>query len=204
MTVRPDVVIGLTITLALYAFLLLPLLRRHAAATRAGSGLFHSFAAALIAIGERRKPDFVITNDQGEYLRRWWLIPRNPIFNLYLHNIVGSDDDRALHCHPWLNASVILRGGYTEIAPINQAQAAGFDYVPGFTYLLDRRAGNVVLRTGRTRHRLVNVPGMDCWTLFITGPVYRRWGFWCRTRWVYWQKFTDARDKGRTGAGCGD
>ena len=37
------------------------------------------------------------------------------MFNLYLHEFSRSDDDRALHDHPWLfNLSVLLSGTYVE------------------------------------------------------------------------------------------
>lgn len=166
--------------------------------------LFKRFAAWLIARGQRRAPDFVIQNNQGVYLRRWWLLPRNPIFNLYLHQIVGSDDDRALHCHPWFNVSVILRGHYLERLPRNQSQDNGFDYVRGFYYDVSREAGQLAFRLGHHRHRLILPANGECWTLFVTGPTYRRWGFYCRHGWMHWAKFVDARDKGRVGAGCGE
>lgn len=178
-----------------------------------GFRLFHWLVVKLLAVGDSRVPDFIVKNERGDYLRRWWLIPRNPFFNLYLHHIVGDDDDRALHCHPWLNASLILRGGYREIVPISQAQSAALDYAPGFTYSLKRRAGDLVVRSGSTRHRLVSAPAHDCWTLFITGPQYRlilwlrtgcTWGFHCKSRFLGWKKFVSARDKGVIGAGCGD
>lgn len=44
-----------------------------------------------------REPDFVIGDD---YLRRWYVVPRNPFCNVYLHHILHSDDDRALHDQP--------------------------------------------------------------------------------------------------------
>lgn len=163
---------------------------------------FQRLADRLIDRSIEREPDFLIRNAQGDYLRRWWIIPRNPICNLYLHNIVGSDDDRALHCHPWINCSVILEGGYFEVLPAMQSQIAALDYCEMGTLMRYRKAGDLVLRSGRTRHRLVHIPGRECWTLFITGPVYRRWGFWCRKGWVWWRDFVDARDKGRVGAGC--
>jgi hypothetical protein len=47
-------------------------------------------------------------------LRRHLLIPRNPIFNVYLHHFLRSDDDRALHDHPWINLSLLLDGCYLE------------------------------------------------------------------------------------------
>lgn len=63
----------------------------------------------------RRPPDFVIGGHERPYLLRWWVIPRNPVFNIYLHQFRRSDDDRALHDHPWLfNASWLLSGEYVE------------------------------------------------------------------------------------------
>ena len=35
------------------------------------------------------------------------------IANIYLHTIWCSDDDRALHDHPWPRCSIIVDGGYT-------------------------------------------------------------------------------------------
>jgi hypothetical protein len=59
-----------------------------------------------------RDPDFVIGRAGRPYLRRWWVIPRNRWFNIYLQEILQDDDDRALHDHPWVNCSIILRGSY--------------------------------------------------------------------------------------------
>lgn len=167
--------------------------------------LFHTVSSLLIRRAKVTDPDFIIGGLDNPYLRRWHVIPRNPIFNIYLHQILRSDDDRALHCHPWCNMSVILRGEYIERVPLRQSQVTGFDYVEGHTRDLLRLEGDVTARFGRWRHRLI-IPEMSqgCWSLFMTGPVYRRWGFWCRTRWIYWREFVDARDKGLTGRGCGE
>src|ERR1700756_4330698 len=63
-----------------------------------------------------RAPDFVIISAAGDlYLRRWHVIPRNRWFNIYLHHFLRSDDDRALHDHPWWNCSILLRGRYVEV-----------------------------------------------------------------------------------------
>lgn len=166
--------------------------------------LFRSFANWLIARITRRPPDFVIGDREDPYLRRWWVIPRNPVFNIYLHQILKSDQDRALHCHPWVNLSVILWGSYLERLPKYQTQATGFDYTPGFTRDVLRETGSISVRMGHWRHRLILSTGEQCWSLFFTGPVYRRWGFHCRTGWVYWRNYVDPKNKGVIGAGCGD
>ena len=63
----------------------------------------------------QRKPDFVVrARDGSVYLRRWWLIPRNRWCNLYLHQFLASDDERALHDHMYFSASLMLWGAYIE------------------------------------------------------------------------------------------
>lgn len=134
-----------------------------------------------------RKPDFIIGREDDPYMRRWWVIPRNPFFNIYLHQILRSDDDRALHDHPWWNISVILKGFY-------------FEHTPAGVKL--RKARSVTLRRAGAAHRLeVFEP---CWSLFITGPIIRKWGFHCPRGWVYWRDFVDDRDTGKVGRGCGE
>ena len=66
-----------------------------------------------------------------------------------------------------------------------------------------RIAGDVVLRrSGRMAHRIELVDG-PCWTVFITGPRYREWGFHCPEQgWIQWQRFTADKDPGATGKGC--
>jgi len=135
----------------------------------------------------RRAPDFVIGGTDRPYLLRWWVIPRNWIFNVYTHCFMRSDDDRALHTHPWLfNVSVLLRGTYLEHT------ARG---------VRRRVAGDIVFRWGGAAHRIELTDG-SVWTLFITGPKVRSWGFLCPQGFVHWRDFTAASDKGAIGRGC--
>jgi hypothetical protein len=152
-----------------------------------------SLAERLIARMTRRDPDIVIGGDDDPYMYRWWVIPRNRFFNVYLHQFLRSDDDRALHDHPWANCSILLRGEYIEHT-IEQG---------GIERRAFRRAGDWRLRwTGRIAHRIALCSG-PCWTIFITGPRYRQWGFHCQEQgWVHWKAFTAADDEGAIGAGC--
>lgn len=165
------------------------------------------FLRMLNSIAHKRHPDFVIGDPNEPYLRRWYVIPRNPLFNIYLHQILRSDDDRALHCHPWLNISYLLFGSYIERLPARQRQQPAMDYRPGCTRNVQRTAGTrsgITCRTGRMRHRLIIPDGATpCWTLFITGPAYRRWGFWCAHGWRYWKDYVNPDNRGTTGRGCG-
>jgi hypothetical protein len=133
-----------------------------------------------------RAPDHIIGGADDPYLLRWWMIPRNRVFNIYLHKFLRSDDDRALHDHPWPSVSIILRGGYRE------------HFHGGFA---DRRPGAVVFRRATTAHR-VELRNGPAWSLFVTGPRIRSWGFHCPQGWRHWQEFTSGPNGETVGKGC--
>ena len=124
-----------------------------------------------------RKPDVVI---RDQYLLRWHLIPRNRWFNIYLHKFIGSDDDMP-HDHPWDSFSILLKGRVME------AVFKGDDvkwvyprrFVPYF-----RRAEHV---------HIVSILRTPTWTLFITGPKRREWGFHTARGFVRWDKYLGER-----------
>ncbi|QDP44170.1 hypothetical protein SEA_JUJU_54 [Gordonia phage JuJu] len=153
-------------------------------------------------------PHQVIGGPDNPYLRRWYLIPRNPLINVYLHQFLRSDDDRALHDHPWWFVSLILRGGYYEHTK---------------TGVRWRGAPSLAYRAATHRHR-VELPGgpegsgrendeQPAWTVIVTGRRTRSWGFWCK-RLVPWsdtargaytrevEQFVPWKDFGD--AGCGE
>jgi len=152
-------------------------------------------------------PDVVIGGEDRPYLKRWHIIPRNRWFNIYLHRFLRSDDDRALHDHPWWNASVLLDGDYFEWVPF-KLDVWGNRCIPNL-----RQEGFVYLRSAKSAHRIQlmrcdtnergkteNVPVT---TIFITGPRVRQWGFHCPQGWVHWEKFTaDTDPKTGLGRGC--
>lgn len=142
-----------------------------------------------------RLPDIVIGGDEDPYLPRWYQIPRNAVANCYLHKILRSDDDRALHDHPWWNVSIILEGRYVE----HRIDAGGIER----RFL--RSAGDVIFRPARMAHRLEVLPGEHAVTLFLTGPRLRQWGFHCpKAGWVHWEDFTEGERGERVGRGCGE
>lgn len=151
---------------------------------------------------QRRRPDLVVGAEESQhwpvrgekpYLQRWWLIPRNRFFNVYLHRFLRSDDDRALHDHPWWSFSIMLKGRMLE----HTIRDGGVHHRAELT------AGCVRFRTARFAHRLELQPSEECWTLFITAPVIRTWGFHCPQGWRHHEEF--ARTRGgasTTGRGC--
>lgn len=130
-----------------------------------------------------RKPDMDIGPG---YMHRWYLIPRNRFFNVYLHKIIRDDTDEALHDHPWWSVSVLLKGRLLEVMQ---------------TTLRSPKRFLPVIRSAKLAHRLIVLDG-PVWTLFITGPRIREWGFHCRNGWVHWKDFTKPGRPGEVGKGC--
>lgn len=149
---------------------------------------------------QKREPDVFIGGRENTYMRRWYVIPHNKWFNIYLHQFLRSDDDRALHDHPWWNLSWVLSGGYYEVT----AQMPGLHEVMDAVHYRGekehalkpggkrkyrwRNPGALAWRQAKAAHRLQlarDLSGeLSAWSLFITGPKVRVWGFWCREGWV--------------------
>lgn len=156
-----------------------------------------------------RKPDFIIGGPDRPYMLRWWIIPRNRWFNIYLHKIMRDDDDRALHDHPWWNVSILLRGAYIEVMPDLKARRTPYTRIADLPTIRKRRGpGSIVFRRANSAHRLeIPIEGGGIryvWSLFITGPVLRTWGFHCPAGWKEWRKFVASSDPGSVGEGCGE
>ena len=155
-------------------------------------------------VAAQRSPDFTIGDPDDPYLMRWFIVPRNRIFNIYLHRFLRSDHDFALHDHPWWNASWLLDGNYIEVVPLDNADPSGL------TISKYRSAGELLFRRADQAHRVqLHVDGTGrprpVWTLFLTGPKLREWGFWCPAGWKHWKKFVkNAPGSREVGVGCDD
>lgn len=147
----------------------------------------------------QRTPDFVIGDPERPYLRRWFIVPRNELCNVYLHEILRSDDDRAGHDHPWDNRSMLIEGGYTEVSYWSNVPWQEM-------HRTERRAGDTISRNAADTHRLIVPDGGRCVSLFMTGPKLREWGFWCPDGkgWVHWRDFTGGERGELVGRGCGE
>jgi hypothetical protein len=133
-----------------------------------------------------RLPTQVIQRDDSPYINRWMLARKNfvpeydngrgamhglfpsEMENLYLHAYARGDQE-APHCHPWSNASLVIRGYYDE-------ERYG-DNETELISLTRCRAGDIILRPPSSIHAIVNVSD-DCLTLFATSKKERDWGYY--------------------------
>lgn len=100
------------------------------------------------------------------YNRRWYF--ECSWFSLRLHHWLHSDDSRAFHDHPFNFWTFVLKGSYEDITP------EGVELMP---------AGTLCYRKAEHRHWVKILPD-GCWTILLTGPKIRKWGFWTgNTRW---------------------
>lgn len=142
-------------------------------------------------------PPRVIYDRAGKspYLSRWYLVggvdaltdKGNPtekavftggIFgvHVYLHQFHRSDDDEAVHSHPWAWAvSLVLSGGYSEERRTKTDSIERRDVRPP--------AINVIRHSDFHR---VDLYEKDCWSIFVAGPRVSDWGFFDRHTKEYW------------------
>lgn len=138
----------------------------------------------------KNKPLIHIGGEQNPYMIRWAIVDgRGKGNNVYLHKFLRDDDDRALHDHPWASTSILLSGSLLEIDRDN----------PDGKLI---EAGQIRTRAADYLHRLKVVePG---YTLFITGPKVREWGFACAEGWRHWTRFSGGEAGEVVGQGCAD
>lgn len=171
----------------------------------------------MTRLAESRDPDFQVVRDEDRevYLRRWWVIPRNNYFNIYLHHMI-KDDDPILHDHMYWSISLMIGEGrllekYVR-DPRYVRDTVGADRVLVELTAEERdvQQGHVVLRSAKMAHQLIVVE--PTWTIFVTGPRIKEWGFWCPRGWRHWRSYValsqdpsgkTAGQSGR-GLGCGE
>jgi hypothetical protein len=114
------------------------------------------------------------------YLIRWRL--ETPWGSIRLHHWLGPDDDRAPHDHPWWFATFVLKGGYVD--------RSGYSRLDGGTGFRSEELKAPAFRY-RPAHHIHTVFPLEggCWTIIITGPKSRKWGFWVKGKFVKMNKY---------------
>lgn len=162
------------------------------------------------------KPKISIGDDpEAPTYWRYFVIPRNRVFNVYLHNWL-NDDLHDPHDHRAANITIVLQGSYCEWQFVRRP-TIGLPLPDMMQFV--RRTHQVVFRRAATAHRvelLRNAEGkpIQCWSLFFKLPDTRDWGFWCKGRngvRAFWRSHQDyaksidplSSEYGQKGAGCG-
>lgn len=104
------------------------------------------------------------------YFQRWVL--NFWFFSIRLHHFISSDDKRTYHDHPWWFLTLVLAGSYTDISDVGVEDSL--------------TKGSIRLRPASHRH-IVSTDGV--WTLVLTGPESRIWGFYPKGKFLRREKY---------------
>lgn len=154
-------------------------------------------------------PKAVIYNcENNKYLTRWYLFRRER-FAFFLHLFHRSDEDRALHDHPWTFISFILWRGYWEhyyeTIQCPQCRGSGMDHLDddGFELDRNRKCGTcraektikvykrsrrwplqILYRPAEWTHRVELIKEKPTLTLILRFRGRRKWGYHFPDGWI--------------------
>jgi hypothetical protein len=124
-------------------------------------------------------------------LHRWTLLSCRA-GKLLVHHFLPTVRDRDPHDHPRPFLTLVLRGGYDDIALCRWCQGRrvmGCLECGETGYITDRlRAPAIRYRAADHAHITVAGP-RGAWTLVVMGPLVRAWGFLRDGRWWSWRAY---------------
>lgn len=149
----------------------------------------------------------IINCEREPYLLRWYVL-RTKRFSLFIHKFVRSDEDRALHDHPWAFLVIPIWRGYVEHSDREQTlrervlrmnewveTKEGMDSLRkrrDFRPAVVRRVWPLIsakYRPAQYRHRVELINGKPSWSIFFHFTKTREWGFYPAEGFVQWNKW---------------
>lgn len=131
----------------------------------------------------------IINCDHQPYLHRWFVV-RYAWLGIFIHKFIRSDEDRALHDHPWPFIVIPIWRGYIEHSE-KQIPFLGNPKARLKTRV-KRRVQPILgtrIRPATFRHRVELLKDKPSWSIFIRFKRWREWGFWEKEGFVLWNKW---------------
>lgn len=128
------------------------------------------------------------------HFRRFRLLS-TPWFNIYLHNILKSDEDAHPHDHPWHFYSFILWGGYSE-AWLGAYE--DYRFWRGDPLRISKRTpGSLVYHHAKDFHKITLLK-KSAWTLVFTfGKRRPSWGYQTPQGWIDFKAYREFKNEGK-------
>jgi hypothetical protein len=104
----------------------------------------------------------------GERFTRYQLV-KTRWFNIYLHQLYAPTWHPECHDHPWGFIAILLKRGYLE-------RVVRMDPETLYTEDIRRRPGSILFRPATFAHNVITPYG-ESWSLILTTPKSRDWGF---------------------------
>lgn len=129
----------------------------------------------------------IMSKEGVVHFRRYRLIS-TPWFNIYVHQILKSDEDKHFHDHPWHFASLLLKGAYRERS----------SYSPRWSSVItfDYYAGQIVRHLAHDAHSLTLLTS-SVWTLVFTFGKKRVWGYQTDNGWIDFKTYRQLKNEGK-------
>ncbi len=124
--------------------------------------------------GSRLTKFSLYTYHLGDYMHRWCF--KTPLGQIRLHRILRSDEDRALHDHPFGFYTLLLTGSYIEVLPALKKTDPLYEHSTE-TVEVKRKMLSFRWVDAEQPHRLILQKPV--WTLVFAKNTYRGWGFYC-------------------------
>lgn len=118
---------------------------------------------------------------KGPLLVRYYLL-NTEWLGIYIHHLLRSDHERALHDHPWPCLILLVVGGYFEHHPAMDCschrERISWHYIPQW---------NLRYMPSKWQHRLEMTAPV--WSLVLRFRKRRHWGFWTTEGFVPWDRY---------------
>lgn len=119
------------------------------------------------------------------YITRY-ILARNRLFRIYVHQIHTPDPDPHPHCHPWEGVAIILRGGYIE-----QLGETIITATEG-TIVTRRHFAPAINRLRTDVYHRIRAVEVGTWTVTFAGPRRGDWAFLVNGRRIDAATYLDA------------
>lgn len=138
----------------------------------------------------------IVSKEGGVHFRRYRLLS-TPWFNIYVHQILRSDEEKHFHDHPWSFTSYILKGSYWE----RWTEYPDHPYQLDSTYSSEPPAPGMKVRRvikhhAEDAHKLTLLTP-EVWTLVFTSGRERVWGYHTEQGWIDFKTYRELKNEGR-------
>jgi hypothetical protein len=130
----------------------------------------------------------IVSKEGKVHFRRYRLLA-TPWLNIYIHQILKSDEEAHFHDHPWNFYSFILKGGYKELSSY---AVDGWKNVHTNYYLRH----SLVHHKRNDAHKLTLMASC-VWTLVLTYSKHKTWGYQTEAGWIDFKSYRGLKDEGK-------
>lgn len=136
----------------------------------------------------------IVSKEGVVHFRRYRLL-RTPWFNIYIHNILKSDEDSDPHDHPWGFIAFMFWGSYLEEW---LGAYEDYRYWAGAELRQDIRSfGSVYYHPAKDFHK-ITLKSPSVWTLvFASGRKRPGWGYQTRHGWINFRDYRQLKNEGK-------